>query len=142
MQDRFFQLDYEAGPFSTIKSFNDWVFAAATRQRPGPDGSIESLDLPEMSRNLLPDTGNIYLTHGDLTPGNLMISKDPHNRKVETIIDWEQAGWYPEHWECCKMLYGVENHHEWLVEEWPDKVVEPFEDAALAMEQYIQWRCP
>ncbi|KAL1297356.1 hypothetical protein AAFC00_004897 [Neodothiora populina] len=141
VQDRFFKTDYEAGPFFNIKSFNDWVFAAATRQRPGPEG-ISGLDLPEMYRNLLPDTGSVYFTHGDLTLGNIMVSKKSGYQTIEAIIDWEQAGWYPEYWEYGKMCYGVEVSHEWRTEDWPDKIVEPFEDAWFAMAEYYVWRCP
>ena len=141
MQDRFFMLDYDGGSFSTIKSFNDGLFAAATRQRPGPDG-IRGLDLPEMYRNLLPDTGSIYFTHGDLTLGNIIVSGLPGSQRIKAIIDWEQAGWYPEYWEYCKMMYGVELDHEWRTEDWPDKTVKPFEDACFAFSEYSLWRCP
>ncbi|KAI5457659.1 kinase-like domain-containing protein [Mariannaea sp. PMI_226] len=140
VQDRFFILDYEEGPFLNIKPFNDWLFAAATRQRPGPDG-IAGLDLPEMYRDLIPDTGNVYFTHGDLTLGNIIISSDS-SPKICGVIDWEQAGWYPEYWEYCKMMYGVELYHDWREEDWPDKITKPFEDAFFAFSEYSLWRCP
>ncbi|KAL7917162.1 phosphotransferase enzyme family protein [Trichoderma austrokoningii] len=124
VQDRFFMTDYEEGLFRTIKSFNDWLFAAATRQRPGPDGIIPGLDHPHMYRDLISDTGRVYFTHGDLTLGNIM------------------AGWYPEYWEYCKMMYGVELDHEWRTEDWPDKIVQPFEDTLFAFAEYSLWRCP
>ncbi|KAK7430658.1 hypothetical protein QQZ08_002700 [Neonectria magnoliae] len=135
------RLDYEEGPFLAIKSFNDWLFAAATRQRPGPNG-IPGLDHPYLYRDLIPDTGNIYFTHGDLTLGNIIVSATSGFREIKAIIDWEQAGWYPEYWEYCKMLYGVELDHEWRTEEWPDKIVKPFEDAIFAFAEYSSWRCP
>lgn len=107
LQDRFFKLNYEEGPFQTIKSFNDWLLAAATRQRPGPGGVTGPY------REFLPDTGNIYFTYGDLTIGNIIISDGPGPRRIAGIVDWEQAGWYPEYWEYCKLLYRVEYTHEW-----------------------------
>lgn len=140
VQDRFFRLDYEEGPFRNIKSFNDWLFAAATRQRPGPDG-IPGLDHPDMYRDLIPDTGNVYFTHGDLTLGNIIIST-ASPPKIRAIIDWEQAGWYPEYWEYCKMMYGVNIYHDWRAEDWPDKITKPFEDAFFAFSEYSLWRCP
>ena len=77
-------------------------------QRPGQD-KIKALDLPEMYRNLLPDTGDIYFTHGDLTLCNIIAAGAPGSHKIASMIDyWEQAGWYPEYFEYCKMLYGVE----------------------------------
>lgn len=129
--------DYEDGPFLTIKSFNNWVFAAATRQRPGPDGIIPGLDHPCMYRKGLPDNGTIYFTHGDLTPGNVIISGDPGHRTIQAIIDWEQAGWYPEYWEHWKTFYGAGYLDEWYDEDWPSKIAGPLEeDVFSAIAQY------
>lgn len=99
------------GLFFTIKSFNDWLFAAATGRTPGPE-EILGLDHPHMYRDLIPNTGNVYFTYGYLTLGNIIISGAPVSHRVGGIIGWEQAGWYPEYWECCKILYGVELDHE------------------------------
>ncbi|KAG7129493.1 hypothetical protein HYQ46_010110 [Verticillium longisporum] len=118
VQDRFFKLDYEGGPFFTIKSFNDWLLAAATRQKPGSDVVAGPY------RDYFPDSGNIYFTHGDLTLGNIIVSGVAGSRRIDGIIDWEQAGWYPEYWEYCKLLYGVEFPHEWREAGWVDKVCE------------------
>ncbi|KAG9251344.1 phosphotransferase enzyme family protein [Emericellopsis atlantica] len=128
---RFFRLNHEGGPFSSIKSFNNWLFAITTHQTPGPDG-VRNLEHPDLYRDLLPDTGRIYFTHGDLTLGNIIVSGAPGVQRVKGIIDWEQAGWYPEYWEYCKMLYGVELGHEWRTDDWPDNIVKPFEDAFFA----------
>ncbi|EXU97470.1 aminoglycoside 3'-phosphotransferase/choline kinase domain protein [Metarhizium robertsii] len=136
VQDKFFKLDYEEGPFQTIKSFNDWLLAAATRQRPGPNGVTGPY------REYLPDTGEIYFTHGDLTLGNIIISDGPGPRRIAGIIDWEQAGWYPEYWEYCKLLYGVEYQHEWRSDGWADKIMRPFETEWDVFAEYALWRCP
>ncbi|KAL2754567.1 hypothetical protein ACRALDRAFT_1076220 [Sodiomyces alcalophilus JCM 7366] len=137
VQDRFFRFDYEHGPFPTIKSFNDWLLAAAIRQRTQPG---EGATGPY--REFFSDTGNIYLTHGDLTLGNIIVSSKQGAYHITGIIDWEQAGWYPEYWEYCKLLYGVEYHHEWRSEGWADKVMEPFEDEFIAFAEYCVWRSP
>ncbi|KAF5020591.1 hypothetical protein F66182_7377 [Fusarium sp. NRRL 66182] len=140
VQDRFFRLDYKEGPFSNTKSFNDWLFAAATRQRPGPDG-ILGLDHPHMYRDWVPDTGNVYFTHGDLTLGNIMISPAT-SPKILATIDWEQAGWYSEYWEYCEMMYGVNIYYDWRAQDWPDKITKPFEEAFFTFSEYSLWRCP
>ncbi|KAF5017408.1 hypothetical protein F66182_10664 [Fusarium sp. NRRL 66182] len=142
LQDRFFRIDDEKGPLSTIKEFNDWLFAIATRQDPQPGKSIQGLDHPDMYRDLLPDHGNIYFTHGDLTLGNIIVSGSPDSYAITGIIDWEQAGWYPEYWEYCKLLLGVELGHEWRIEDWGSKVTKPFEDAFSAVAEYSLWCCP
>nr|POF06968.1 hypothetical protein CFP56_31592 [Quercus suber] len=136
VQDRFFKLDFEKGPFLDIQSFNDWTLAAATRHIPPP------VDVDGLYRDLLPDSGNVYFTHGDLTLGNIIISDTSGSWKIESIIDWEQAGWYPEYWEYCKLLYGVEYTHEWREEGWVDLVMKSFDDEWFAFAEYSLWRCP
>lgn len=142
LQDRFFRIDGEKGPLSSIKQFNDWLFAIATRQDPQPGKEIQGLDHPDMYRDVLPDEGNVYFTHGDLTLGNIMISGSPGTYTITGIIDWEQAGWYPEYWEYCKLLLGVESHHEWWTDGWAGKITEPFDDIFFAVSEYSLWCCP
>ena len=69
--DIILKLDYEDGPFHSIKSFNDWILCAATRQK-----SVPTTYLRELYRDLLPDSGDIFFTHGDLTLNNIIISND------------------------------------------------------------------
>lgn len=42
----------------------------------------------------------IVFTHGDLAPRNIMV----RDSKITGIIDWEDAGWYPEYWEYVKFF--------------------------------------
>ena len=37
----------------------------------------------------------ICLTHGDLTPHNILVDE---NVRPVALIDWETAGWMPEYW--------------------------------------------
>lgn len=46
-----------------------------------------------------PTDTKVYLTHGDLLPRNIMVE----GSTVTGIIDWENAGYYPEFWEYCRM---------------------------------------
>lgn len=142
MQDRFFKPDHERGPFTSIKTFHDWMFATATRQHPQDDNDeIQHLNHPHMLRDLLPDTAiGIYFTHGDLTLGNIMVSGTPGSFDIAGILDWEQAGWYPEYWEYCKMHFAAGLDHEWSENNWPDEILEPHEDAYFAFSQYTLWR--
>lgn len=138
VQDRFFKLDYEEGPFSSIKSFNDWVGATATRQKPGPGGFKR-----DIYRDFLADSGEIYFTHGDLTLTNIIISDGDGPRRIVGIIDWEQAGWYPEYWEYCKLLYAVQYDHGWRSEGWAEQVMKQYEEEWEAFGAYSSWRgCP
>lgn len=97
----------------------------------------------ELHRDLLPDDGNVYFTHGDLTYTNIIVKGAPGSYRLSGVIDWEQAGWYPEYWEYCKLLHGVDYRHEWRTAGWVDKLMTPFADAWFAWAEYSLWRgCP
>jgi hypothetical protein len=48
--------------------------------------------------------------------------------KERNPCDWEFAGWYPEHWEYTKALYGMKEKPEWYgglegaIENYDDKL--------------------
>lgn len=43
----------------------------------------------------------VFFAHADLNPANVLI----HNGRLSGFVDWEFAGWYPEHWEYTKACY-------------------------------------
>ncbi|PGH11236.1 hypothetical protein AJ79_04967 [Helicocarpus griseus UAMH5409] len=45
-------------------------------------------------------THRIVLSHCDLAPRNIIV----RDGKVVVLIDWGDAGWYPEHWEYVKFF--------------------------------------
>ncbi|KAF2862709.1 kinase-like protein [Piedraia hortae CBS 480.64] len=67
----------------------------------------------EMIRTAMGDGSHrIVATHGDLHPRNIMVTYDGTGAegvkegsvRVSALIDWDAAGWYPEHWEFVKAL--------------------------------------
>ncbi|EIN06796.1 kinase-like protein, partial [Punctularia strigosozonata HHB-11173 SS5] len=69
----------------------------------------------------------IVFSHADFHPGNILV--DPSTGKVNAIIDWEMAGWWPAYWEYRKALYGINvEDPEWLkiipqiMDEYPDEL--------------------
>ncbi|KAL1893922.1 hypothetical protein Sste5346_006063 [Sporothrix stenoceras] len=50
----------------------------------------------------------IILTHGDLAPRNIMV----RGGKIVALIDWEDAGWYPEYWEYVKFFQRIRSNKE------------------------------
>jgi len=97
---------------------------------------------PEPYRDLLPDTGNIYLTHGDLHRGNIIVSGTPGARKIVAVVDWEQAGWYPEYWEYCKALIAEPYDQEWRAANWVDLAFLSYMDEWEGFGEYWSWRRP
>lgn len=55
---------------------------------------------------------DIVFTHGDLNPRNILAL----NGKIAGIVDWENAGWFPEYWEYTKAHYSVRSLMRWLAD--------------------------
>lgn len=106
------------GPFKNTKEFNDWFSTLPQRWLP------DSRKYHDPYREILPDTGVIKFTHGDLHRGNIMISSTNPPR-VLAVIDWAHSGWYPDYWEYCKALYTSEYDGEWR-NVWIPKFLSPY----------------
>lgn len=126
----YFRGGHEVGPFHNTLAFNDWVQLAAL------PGFPMSERPPDPYRSLLPDKCSIYFTHGDLHLGNIIVSGTPGSRKVVGILDWEQAGWYPEYWEYCKLLIPGPCNHEWRESGWADMIMANYEEGWIAFSAY------
>lgn len=55
---------------------------------------------------------DIVFTHGDLNPRNILAE----NGRITGIVDWENAGWFPEYWEYTKAHYSVRSLMRWLAD--------------------------
>jgi hypothetical protein len=82
------------GPFHTEAEFN------AHLRNQGP---LE--DAPERIRAFHVKQYKLVFTHGDISPRNIMVK----DGRVTGIIDWENAGWFPEYWEYVKAV----GYKEW-----------------------------
>jgi aminoglycoside phosphotransferase len=84
------------GPFDTEAAFNDFLLSNTISTTP----PIHR----QMLRDLLAERPHRFLlTHGDLTPSNIIVD----GRGIVGIIDCEDAGWYPEHWEFLQFLRSM-----------------------------------
>lgn len=102
---------------------------------------------PDPYRPMLPDTGPILLSHGDLNLCNVLVVRLPEGNQltVSGIVDWEQAGWYPGYWEYCKAMVVGPYGGGWTETRWVDIVFQPSErdvEASEAFEFYWAARCP
>ncbi|KAG9251066.1 kinase-like domain-containing protein [Emericellopsis atlantica] len=68
-------------------------------------------------------------THADLAPRNIMM----RNGRLTAIIDWGNAGWYPEYWEYTKM------HYKYFAEDWYELIERrlPCYEAGLDAERAV-----
>ena len=90
------------GPFYTLDQFHAFI------RRGHPASDFDSKSLHECHAK----TYEVRFTHGDLCPQNILV--DDHGR-VTAVLDWENAGWYPEYWDYTQMHFRVpEGMEEWL----------------------------
>ncbi|RMD39713.1 hypothetical protein DV735_g5420, partial [Chaetothyriales sp. CBS 134920] len=84
------------GPFADETEFNKFLLSNTISKAPPI--------YRKMVESILSDqTHRIVFTHGDLTPTNIMVKEG----RIVGIIDWENAGWYPEYWEFLQFLRGM-----------------------------------
>ncbi|KAJ5698120.1 hypothetical protein N7462_000125 [Penicillium macrosclerotiorum] len=127
VQDYVFESFPNAGPFASIKDFNDWFASLPQTQAPNK--------FEDPYRHLLPDSGTIKFTHADLHRGNIMVSSSKPVR-ILAVVDWGLSGWYPDYWEFCKACYTSYEGEEWR-QEWINEFLCPSTQAQLAFSEYI-----
>lgn len=79
----------------------------------GPFANEEEFNKSLQIRDDLPvhrKRHRIVFTHGDLNMRNILVTEDG---KLSGVVDWENAGWYPEYWEYTKALYVTKFHRRW-----------------------------
>lgn len=65
----------------------------------------------------------IVFTHGDLNMRNILIDKG----RISAIVDWENAGWFPEYWEYTKILYLFSRNTDRYLNDIVDKALGGYE---------------
>ena len=118
------------GPQSTICSAHgqgcfDYRMNNSTRQDDIKFGSETKFndyllsDIPEnqheKAASVLSIPHRICFTHGDLNARNILVDRG----RLSGIVDWENAGWFPEYWEYTKIHYTTRWKNRFL-----DEVVE------------------
>lgn len=103
------------GPFRNEGAFNDRLLATTA--------AFGHEDLVGL-RSRMRDDHAIMFTHGDIAPRNIMVDDDGN---ILALLDWEQAGWYPEHWESIKALWFLPGPWHPCGELWIEAVKEIFE---------------
>lgn len=69
---------------------------------------------PENLPDMLPRSSTSVFTHGDLTPRNIMVDRAG---RITGIVDWENAGWYPDYWEYANIMKPSKDR-DWIA--WMD----------------------
>ncbi|THV44440.1 hypothetical protein BGAL_0642g00030 [Botrytis galanthina] len=88
-----YRIDSEVvGPFHNEKQFS------------------ESLQLGILPGLMHRTDHKMHFTHSDLNMRNILVK----DGKISGIVDWENAGWYPEYWEYTKCHFGCRLDKRWL----------------------------
>lgn len=102
----------EGGPFETEREFNDFILSGIVRKAPDL--------LRHYAKHALFENHEIVFTHADFAPRNILVDESYH---VTAILDWEDAGWYPEHWEYIKALRDLMPMPDWT--DYLSRILEP-----------------
>jgi hypothetical protein len=99
------------GPHASVSAFHEALARRALR-RPenftNPRQEIEEL-------SGFDDEVPIVFAHVDLAKSNIILSDlDDGPCRLVAIIDWHQAGWYPEPWEYLKAQFVDVCSSEWV----------------------------
>ncbi|TPX11419.1 uncharacterized protein E0L32_007838 [Thyridium curvatum] len=84
---------YNAPACQDEQGFNEYLMGALMPQVSGP---IRRAFEKRWRRT----DHRVVFTHSDVAPRNIIVRDD----KVVGLIDWEDAGWYPEYWEYVKFF--------------------------------------
>ncbi|KAF4500229.1 Phosphotransferase [Fusarium agapanthi] len=92
------------GPFQDEEAFDNWCLDRLT------GGTIQRWKWKRvLERQRRKSTGRFVLTHGDLSPRNIMVD----GSTITGIIDWELGGFYPEYVEYAFALGIGPGMEEW-----------------------------
>ncbi|KAI0677723.1 kinase-like protein [Trametes maxima] len=109
------------GPFLDEHDFNDRVVQTSRLFLPAPD-------IVQHRARMRGDHAIVF-THGDVAPRNVVV--DGGSDRVMALLDWQQAGWYPEHWEWVKAIWcppSPKAAGDLWVEAVPDMFAEDYAD--------------
>ncbi|CAK7226975.1 hypothetical protein SBRCBS47491_006412 [Sporothrix bragantina] len=75
----------------------------------------------------------VVFTHGDLQRKNVLVEQLPMTSpdgerqfRVSAVLDWEDAGWYPNYWEYAALFVDFDWH-----DDWPEKIENVLEPCPL-----------
>ncbi|KAI3401068.1 hypothetical protein diail_779 [Diaporthe ilicicola] len=120
------------GPFETEQEFNDWCLARAI-PKVGLLSRYKWKRFIEREQHDVSD--GFVLTHGDLTPRNIMA----HDGKITGIVDWERGGFFPEYAEYAFAMALGHNIEDWWMPVLKD-ILEPCSEQRVKFTRLVENR--
>ncbi|KAI2612488.1 kinase-like protein [Hypoxylon fragiforme] len=116
------------GPYGSEAEFNSGLLEAWEARHYHNDDDADDDDedpFAPIFRDALRRTmrGNrIVMTHNNFDPSHVLV----RGAKVVAILDWEQAGFYPEYWEYCRALWRPDWDSDWMKDKAVDSILSPY----------------
>ncbi|KAI9722443.1 MAG: hypothetical protein M1828_004810 [Chrysothrix sp. TS-e1954] len=119
------------GPFSSERALNDSLVnrfrkigeCNGNSPQYATKAAFYARNLPRVLRD-----HKIVFTHGDLQRKNVLVRRNTesggHDFTV-ALVDWEDAGWYPEYWEYFSAFEALHWDDDWcdmieeIIDSWP-----------------------
>ncbi|KAH3953589.1 hypothetical protein HBI24_120970 [Parastagonospora nodorum] len=121
--------DYSGGPFKDETEFNSSFYFDLLENTPSPIRRA----LHQQIRN----DHRIVFSHGDIAQHNILVK----DGEITGLLDWENAGWYPEHWDYIKFFERPCKHRSW--KDSANDIFPEVYDNELAYHQAImRWQRP
>ncbi|KAE9969029.1 hypothetical protein EG327_010781 [Venturia inaequalis] len=92
---------YSDGPYKDEATFNSSFYFDLVKTVPEPIRSALFQQIRHDHR--------IVFSHGDLAQHNIIVK----DGRITGLLDWEYAGWYPEHWDYLKFFDRFCVHKDW-----------------------------
>jgi aminoglycoside phosphotransferase (APT) family kinase protein len=102
----------ENGPFLTEEDMHENILRRYERGLEDSGDCYLVLFRGMVQRMLKEHPHRVCFTHADLASCNVVIE----NGRISGIIDWSQAGWYPEYWEDSRLMLLAK--YDWQTK-WP-----------------------
>lgn len=121
--------DYSGGPYTDEATFNSSFYFDLVETTPSPIRTALYQQLRSDHR--------IVFTHGDIAQHNILVK----DGQITGLLDWENAGWYPEHWDYIKFFERPCKHMDW--KDGAKEIFPQIYDKELAYHQAIlRWQRP
>ncbi|KAH7412157.1 kinase-like domain-containing protein [Phaeosphaeria sp. MPI-PUGE-AT-0046c] len=121
--------DYSGGPFTDEATFNSSFYFDLVRTTPIPIRTA----LYQQTRS----DHRIVFSHCDLSQHNIMVK----DGQITGLLDWENAGWYPEHWEYIKFFDRPCEHNDWM-DNAKDIFPEIYDNELAHHQAIVRWQRP
>jgi aminoglycoside phosphotransferase (APT) family kinase protein len=121
--------DYRGGPFANEEIFNSAFYFDISSLTPIPIRTALYQQIRHDHR--------IVFSHGDIAQHNILVK----DGQITALLDWETAGWFPEHWDYIKFFDRKGINRDW--QNYAPEIFPQSYDTELAYHQAIvRWQHP